>query len=63
MKRFWRWHIQFRTARALVHLGLWIWPEGPAKDEVMGLLHGWAAKVYATNAITRAQAAAAASRS
>ena len=57
MADFWKWHIRFRLARALIHLGLAIWPASNSKREVVRILSEWGAAVIATNAISRAAAA------
>lgn len=57
MADFWKWHIRFRLARALIHLGLAIWPKSNSKREVVNILNEWSAAVVATNAINRATAA------
>jgi hypothetical protein len=54
MNRFWKYQIRFRLARWMIHAGLWIWPPGTAKNEVLELLRAWSEKVYETNAATRA---------
>lgn len=58
MRGFWDWHIRFRLARSLIHLGLKIWPPSNSRTEVRMLLNEWGAKVVAMNAITRARVAA-----
>lgn len=40
MQRFWRLQIRYRLARRLIHVGLWIMPEGRYKDGLMAAL--WA---------------------
>lgn len=57
MRDFWKWHIRFRLARGLIHVGLAIWPESNSKREVLKLLTEWGATVIATNAVNRAAAA------
>ena len=58
MRDFWDWHIRYRIARWLLHLGMRIWPESNSKREVSALIGEWSAKVVATNAINRARLAA-----
>jgi hypothetical protein len=48
MKRFWEVHVRYRIARWLIHLGFVIWPEGPAKQQVLALLGNWGRHVLQT---------------
>ena len=41
MHSFWRVQIRYRLARALIHVGLFVWPPGRAKAEIMELLWEW----------------------
>lgn len=45
--RFWRYHIRYRLARAMIHLALKIWPPGRGRDEVTEFLWVWRSKVTA----------------
>ncbi len=45
--RFWRYHIRYRLARAMINLALKIFPPGRGRDEVTELLLGWRSKVIA----------------
>jgi hypothetical protein len=40
MQRFWKLHIRYRVARRLIHIGLFVMPEGRYKDDLLGCL--WA---------------------
>jgi hypothetical protein len=41
MIQFWRYQIRYRVARWLMHAGLFVWPPGPAKAEIMEILWAW----------------------
>jgi hypothetical protein len=36
--KFWRYHVRYRIARQLIHMGLWIMPNGRYKDALIGYL-------------------------
>lgn len=48
MKTFWRYHIRYRFARYLMLAGLWMWPPGTARDEVLTALYDWSDKMKQT---------------
>jgi hypothetical protein len=39
---------RFRLSRWLIHTGLWVWPPGPAKDELLAVLGAWGRHVMRT---------------
>ena len=38
MRQFWRYKVRYRLARRLIHMGLWVMPEGRYKDALVGYL-------------------------
>lgn len=54
MRQFWKYQVQYRTAKGLMDAGLWLMPSGRYKTELLGVLWQLRAKVRATNRETRA---------
>jgi hypothetical protein len=48
MRRFWQYQVRYRTARWLIHLGLFVWPPGRGKAEVLDLMWKWRSHVETT---------------
>lgn len=41
MSNFWKYQIRYRVARWMIHAGLFIWPPGRGKAELMDMLWAW----------------------
>jgi hypothetical protein len=50
MKSFWRYQIRYRLARRLIHMGLWMMPEGRYKDDMINGLWDLYDRVFAQTA-------------
>lgn len=48
LKVFWSIHVRYRVARWLIHIGLFVWPPGRAKAEIMEMLWAWRHEIDAT---------------